>query len=126
MAGEHQLQPAAEAEAVDGGDHRHGQPLDAIEQRGDGAQLLDHVHLGAEIGELADVGADDKAALLARRDDEPADLARLGAGLDHLDDFRELFQRAPAERVLGLTLAVELGPRDAPLIDAEVPVLEVG
>ena len=33
VAGERQLEPAAEAEAVDGADDRHRQPLDAVEQR---------------------------------------------------------------------------------------------
>ncbi len=126
MAGEHQLEPAAETKAVDGGDDGNGQPLDAVKQRVDRAQIVDHVHFRGELGELADVGADDEAPLLARRDDEPADLAAARALLDLLDDPGEFLQRAAPKRVLALALAVELGPRDPPLIDAEAPVLQVG
>ena len=39
--------------------------LDAIEQRIHRAQPVDHVHLGLDVRKLADIGADDEAALLA-------------------------------------------------------------
>ncbi len=82
--------------------------------------------LGLEIGELADVGADDEAALLGGDDDEAAD-GLVARALLHLgDDLAQLLERPAAERILALALAIELSPGDAPLVDGEAPVLEVG
>ena len=95
-------------------------------RRVDRTQLVDDVRFGGEVGELADVGADDEAALLGRDDDEAAD-GLVARALLHLgDDLRQLLERTAPERVLVFALAIELGPADAPLIDGETPVLEVG
>ena len=46
-------------------------------------------------------------------------IALVARALLHLgDDLRQLLERPAAERILALALAVELGPGDAPLIDA--------
>ncbi|MNG17060.1 hypothetical protein D3C84_1010180 [compost metagenome] len=68
MTGERQLQPAAEAGAVDGGDHRDAQRLDLGEHQlplpGEGLGIL-----GAGTGrQHADVGPGDEGVLLAGDD----------------------------------------------------------
>ncbi len=73
LAGHGELEPAAEAIAVDRGNRRDRQRLDAIEQRRHARDGLGHGLLGFEILELADVGADDEAIGLAGDEDEAAE-----------------------------------------------------
>ena len=61
IAGQRQLEPAAEAIAVNGGDHRHRQAVDAVDEL---ERLLHHLGdlgLGVEALELPDIGAGDEA-----------------------------------------------------------------
>ena len=113
MAGERQLEAAAEAEAVDAAHDRNGQPLDAVEIAVDERDGLGHLLLGLGLVELAHVGADDEALLLAGDEHEAADRLVARALLGALDDRRQLLERPPAERVLALALAVEHRPGDA-------------
>ena len=144
MTGQRQFEAAAEAEAVDGRDHGHGQRLDAVEQAVDLRDRLDGVLLGGDGFELAHVGAGDEAGGLAGDEDEALELRReagpcgglslaralaafdigLGERLDPLDDRVQLLQHAPPERVGAFALAVEDGPGDALDVDGEVPVFE--
>ena len=73
MAGERQLEPAAQAEAVDAAHHRHRHALDAVEIGIDARDVVDDLALARELIELAHVGADDEALLLAGDEDEAAD-----------------------------------------------------
>ena len=97
VAREDQFQTAADADAVDRRDDGNGQLLDPLEQRIDRLQAIDHLLLGFEAFEFADIGADDEAALLARHDDEAAHVVGVNFGFDALDDRVQLFDRAAAE-----------------------------
>ena len=66
-AGERQLQSAPEGEAMDGGDGRAGQRLQAVEDRLAATDEGVAGRLIRERGEFADIGAGDEAALLGRR-----------------------------------------------------------
>ena len=114
VAGERQLQPAAQAVAVDAAHHRHRHALDAVEVGVDQRDAVGDLLLGLDLLELAHVGADDEALLLAGHDDEAADGLVARALLDALDDGAQLLQRPPRQRVLALALAVERSPRRCP------------
>ena len=75
--------------------------------------------------ELANVGADDVAALLARHDDEAANSLGAHLGFDTLYDRVQLFDGAAAERVGALAFAIEDRPGDAFAVDREAPVLQL-
>ena len=94
IAGQRQLEPAAEAIAVNGGDHGHRQPVDAVDQL---ERLLHHLGdlgLGVEALELPDIGAGDEARLLAAHQHQALDLAFGCRVLDRLDDLAKLLGRA--------------------------------
>ena len=75
MAGERQLQPAAEAGAVNGGDHRDGQCLDLGEDHLPlSRQRLGVTGTGAG-GQHADVGPGDEGVLLAGGDHQADQIA---------------------------------------------------
>ena len=125
MAGQRELQAAAQAEAVDRSHGRNGQRLDAVENARHGMDDLRDFGLGLEVVELADVGAGDEAFLLARHEDDAANALVAGAFLDRRDDGLKLLDRLAPERVLRLALDIEGGPGDALEIDLEPPVLQV-
>ena len=111
---------------MDGGDHRHGEPVDAVQQL---ERLLHHLGdlgLGVEALEFPDVGAGDEARLLAAHQHQALDLAARGHVLDRLDDLAQFFGRAAAERVHALALAVDDRPGNALEVDGEAPVLQIG
>ena len=125
VAGEDQFQAAADADTVDRRHDGHRQLLDPLEQRIDRLQAVDHLLLGFEAFEFADIGADDEAALLARHDDEAAHIVGVNFGFDALDDRVQLFDRAAAECVGALPFPVEDRPRDAFAVDRKAPVLQL-
>ncbi len=125
MAGEDQFKTAADAYTVDRRHHRHGELLQPIEHGVDRPDALDHLRLGVELVELADVCADDEALFLARQEYEAADGLGGRAFLDEFDDLPQFFQRATAERIGALALTVEHCPSDVLLVDGDFPVLEV-
>jgi len=110
---------------VDGGDHRYGQLVDAVEQ----LQRLRHHVLdlvfGVETFELTNVGAGDEARLLAAHQHQAFDLAG-GRFLDGLDDLAKLLRGPAAQRVHALALAVDDRPGDALEVDRDGPVLKIG
>ena len=125
MAGQRELQAAAQAEAVDRGHGRDGQRLDPVENARHGMDDLRDFGLGPEVVELADVGAGDEAFLLAGHEDHAANALVAGAFLHRRDDGLKLLDRLAPERVLRLALDIDGGPGDPLQIDLEPPVLQV-
>ena len=111
---------------MDGGNHRHGEPVDAVQQLERLSHYLGDLALGVEALEFPDVGAGDEARLLAAHQHQALDLAARGHVLDRLDDLAQFFGRAAAERVHALALAVDDRPGDALEVDGEAPVLQIG
>ena len=144
MAGERQLQPTAETETVDGGDHGHAQGLDPVEQAVDLADSLDDLIFRGDRLEFAHVGAGDEARSLAGYEDETLQRAgcralhsafvfrkflralRIGLDdrLDPIDDRAQFLQHAAAQRVGALAFAIDHRPGDALDVDGELPVME--
>src|SRR5262249_19566601 len=122
VAGERQLQAAAEAEAMDTGDDRDRQTVQAVEIAVDLGGAVDHLAVVGGLIGMAYVGADDEALLLAGDENEPADCLLTRSLLGALDDHGELLKRPPAQGVLALALAVEHRPGDALMVDREAPI----
>src|SRR5690606_2824715 len=99
MTGEDELQPAADAHAVNGGHYRHGHHLDTVEQGVDGFQRVNHLCLGFKASKLADIRADDETTRLARHDHEPADRLIASASLGALDDLCQFLKGPPAQSI---------------------------
>src|SRR5205085_3760965 len=97
MARQRQLEPAAEAEAVDAAHHRNRQALEPVEVAVHLRDAVGHLALVSELLELPHVGADDEPLLLAGNDDEPADRLVARALIDALYDHGQLFERPSAE-----------------------------
>jgi hypothetical protein len=96
VAGERQLEPAAEAEAADRRDDGRLHVFDAIHHRMRPLQRLrKHRGIGHRV-ELADIGAGDETGVLARLDDEPDDFARRDQVLDAQQNRLEFGDRQPA------------------------------
>ena len=117
MTGEDELQPAADADTVDGRDHRNRQLLDAIQKCVDRLQRVDDILLVLKRLELANVGTNDETALLARDDDETANALGARLGFNAFDDGVEFLDRPAAERIRAFAFPVEYRPRDIFAVD---------
>ncbi len=124
MAGERQLEPAAKAIAVDGGDDRDRQILDAVEQFERGLHHLLDALFGIEALEFADVGTDEEAGRLRAHQDEAFDLAGATSLFRPCDDLGELFGEASPERVHLLALTIHQRPGDPFVIHRKSPVVQ--
>ena len=119
VAGQRQLESAAEAIAVD---HRDGRQRQAVEPVQDGVaarqQRLDLRRVG-DGAELRDVGAGDEAARLGRADHQPARTI----AFELVERQVELGQRLAVQRVGAGALLVEQQPGDAVLVGSHPPML---
>ena len=84
-ASERKLEAAAEGEAVDGRDRRHGQARESVEHFLAGAREAIGLLDVRQFPEFRDVGAGDESIVLGRAEDD-----RAGSGRLDLDKVREL------------------------------------
>ena len=121
VAGERDLEPAAQAIAVDHGDRGHGQVVEPIDDRvAVGEARLDRGHVG-HAAEFVDVGAGDEAARLARAQDHA--LGQIA--FERREHVVELDQDILREDVGAAVRLVEHQPGDAVVIARELPVAPV-
>ncbi len=118
IAGERNFEPAAEAVAVNDGDDRHREPVEAIN---DGVRLAQAIRHRRSLGhgaEFADVRSGDEAAFLCRAQHHAS--GQLARNLR--EHVVEIAQHLLINRVGAAALLVEDQPSDSVIIAGKLPV----
>ena len=117
-AGERELEATAEGKAVDQGDRRDRQRLEACDDRLARPHEVVAFRRGGELGEFGDVGAGNEAVLLARAKHEPAQ----GPALDLVERAGEILEHRPRQGVGRRADLVERQPAHVVVVHAQGPV----
>ena len=126
VAGQRQLEPPAQAEAVNTRHHRYLEPLDALEQRMGALQRLrQHREIAHRI-EFGDIGPGDKAAILAAEQHHARQFPGLGQFLEAGDQGLQLHDGFPAQRIDRRAGRIDGQPADLFDIALEPPVPGLG
>ncbi|GBF25961.1 hypothetical protein MnTg02_00997 [bacterium MnTg02] len=126
MASHGEFQPATETKAVNRRDNWNPQILNTVEEIGHLLDRILHLCLTGEGFKIANIGAGDKARLLAGDDHEPAHVRLVRRVLNGRNDLGQLLQRALAECIHALVFAIESSPGNPLEIDMECPIFKIG
>ncbi len=118
IAGQRHFEAAAEAIAVDHGDRRQRQPVEAVEHGMAARQRrLDRRGIG-NAAELGDIGAGDEARALGRTDDQSARMIALDFFQYRVELGKHVFRQSVGAGIF----LVEQQPGDAVLVGAQPPI----